>query len=111
MPDVGFIGSDCKDGIIRLHPQFRILLNPEESQELLFWEYLDPSQRRSSWGRTEILYFSNETMPLILGDICLLEKDDEKRQLYEEFLDYYCSLNKINKKRIPNYTQLDNRYG
>lgn len=104
MPDVGFIGSDCKDGIIRPHPQFKILLNPEESRELLFWEYLAPSQRRSNWGRTEILYFSNETMPLILSDICLLEKDEEKRQLCEEFLDYYCSLNKINKKRIPNDT-------
>lgn len=95
-----FIGSECTDGIIHAHEKYRIIL--DEQEKLLFWKYLENETKSQSikWGSVEFKYFSNMTMAHILHDILLIKRGTEKQQLCEEFVDYFCKLNKINKNQL-----------
>ncbi len=96
-----FIGSECTDGIIPAHEKYRIILTEEESRKLEFWRYFTPkSGSKRKWGLSEFKYFSNTAMAHILHDILVTKRGTAQQQLCEEFFDYFCELNKIDKKQI-----------
>lgn len=105
MPEDDFIGADCRDGFIPAHPKFRLLLNDEQAQKLNFWHYFSMKPAGKSWGRTEMRYFSNTSMAEILNDMLILSETPEEKAFREEFLDYFCALNKIEKERLPGYVR------
>lgn len=97
-----FIGPECTDGIIPAHEKYRILLTEHESQGFGFWRYFahEPGIQ-GKWGLVEYKYFSNLTMAHILYDILAIKQGTDQHQLCEEFISYFCELNKIDKKLIP----------
>jgi hypothetical protein len=95
-----FIGSQCSDGIIYAHEKYRIILTEEERENFEFWKYFaDASRDSKKWGLAEFRYFSNATMALILNDIHKVKQGTDEQQLCEDFLNYFCSLNRIDKSR------------
>lgn len=96
-----FIGPECTDGIIPAHEKYRIILTEDESEEIGFWKYFvhDPGSP-NKWGSVEFKYFSNMTMAHILHDILVLKRGTDQQLLCEEFIDYFCELNKIDHKQI-----------
>lgn len=89
-----FFGPDCMDGRIPAHDEYRIILNDNESEDLLFWNMVG-GNNISKWGSSEMKYLSNRTMATILNNILLLKRGTEQEQLCEEFINYFCKLNKI----------------
>lgn len=99
-----YIGSECYDGIIDAHDKFRIILDVNERKNFKFWKYFDDaSDKTPKWGYVEVKYFSNITMAHILSDILNVKKGTDEQQLCEDFLEYFCKLNKIEKASIPGY--------
>ncbi len=54
-----------------------------------------PDSQKTKWGSGEFKYISNMKMALILRDISLLKRGTDQQKLCEDFLEYYCDLNKI----------------
>ncbi len=102
MANEDFVGPECSDGIIPAHDKYWIVLSDDECKKFSFWKYFSDSRNNESlkWGSVELKYFSNVTMSQILHDIFELRRRTDQRQLCEEFFDYYCELNKIDKQRF-----------
>ncbi len=97
-----FVGSECTNGIIPAHDKYRIILDEDEKEKLWFWKYFahEPGSPNAKWGSVEFKYFSNMTMARILHDISLAKSGTDQQLLSEEFFDYFCELNKLDKKQI-----------
>jgi hypothetical protein len=95
-----FAGPECSDGMISAHKKYRIALDEDNFGKFLFWDYCgrDLGAKGAKWGSVEFKYFSNSTMLDILRDMCLAAPDGVKRELCEEFIEYFCKLNKLDKK-------------
>ena len=100
MVDEGFAGRLCEDGYIPAHPYYRIRLTEKESKRMPFWKYYtnDRYPDNITWsGRSR--YFSNAVMARILKDI--LSFRSEQEDYTQEIFDYFCLLNQIDEKDIP----------
>lgn len=96
-----FIGSYCEDGMIPAHENYRIVLSENESDSLLFWDFNNyQSNQILKWGSARVKYFSNRIMASILHKILVLRRDTEKECLAEDFLNYFCRLNKIDMTEV-----------
>ena len=97
-----FEGAKCQDGIIRAHDKYQIFLSEQEARTLLFWTNFEPSSNNAErkWGSVEFKYFPNTTMARILCDIYLLKQNTDQKKLCEQFINYFCELNKIDKKLL-----------
>lgn len=71
LPQTDFIGAECTDGFILLHPQHRLLL-PEDSA-FYFWDYAAQEPCPTQWGRSCIRYFANESAGRLLLELCRQE--------------------------------------
>lgn len=91
MPKETFEGSTCMDGIIHSHEKYRIKL--EETERLLFWNYITSNERSANWGNVELRYMSAVTMKKILNDMKLVIGDQKRRQDAEMFYDHFCLVN------------------
>lgn len=91
MVSEGFDGKCCEDGKIESHDVHRFKLEEEEMP--LFWGYFPNDSKLLKWGKTELKYFSNETMQNILKDIKQKIQNEERKQAMEEFYQYYCLVN------------------
>lgn len=102
-----FLGSECSDGIIPAHHKYRIILNDEQMKDFLLWDYFrnEAGNKSAKWGSAETKYFSNMTMAIILNDILSIMKGTDQQKLSEDFLNYYCKLNGINKRTIPGFVE------
>ncbi len=99
-----FIGKLCEDGIISAHPEYRIQLTPEESKKILFWNYYrnDKYPNRITWNAGKYRYLDNIWVAQMLKDIISLKSDPKEKKLAKKFLEYYCDLNRIEIKELPN---------
>ncbi len=100
-----FVGAKCEDGIIRAHDKYQIFLSEQEREQLLFWKYFEPAGDGAGrkWGTVEFKYLPNPTMARILGDICRIKYETDQRRLCEQFIEYFCGLNKIDGKALLNH--------
>jgi hypothetical protein len=99
MVEEDFFGSDCRDGIVKAHPVYRLEL-PRESC-LRFWPYItrEPSEQR--WGRTALKYCANSTVERVLFDMKTMFLGTEKEEAAERFYQYYCLLNRLQARQTP----------
>jgi len=99
-----FVGSACEDGMIAAHPKYRILFDDKEAKQLQFWKYFaDKSKNKNSgWGMVEIKYLPNSVMAKILYDILTIHRNTHSEKECQDFFNYYCSINKIDKKALAN---------
>lgn len=97
-----FIGRLCEDGYIPAHSEYRIKLSEQESKKMPFWKYYTNSRypNNMTWNSGTYRYFDNIWMAQILKDIVSLKIDREEQKLSQEFLDYFCRTNQIEKNEI-----------
>ena len=104
MASESFDGRLCEDGYITAHPNYRIKFSEEESEKILFWNYYHDKKAdtKTIWKSGRQRYFDNIWMAQILQDIVNLRKKPEEKQDAQNFLEYFCKINIINKNEIPN---------
>ena len=88
-----FFGSECTDGIINAHNEYRIRLN--ENKSLNYWDYFNVGENPPQWGSVEIKYCSNRVVVKILSDIREDVKDTADFDKADAFLKYFCRLNRL----------------
>ncbi len=98
-----FDAKQNEDGNIYAHPQYRIQLSPQESKNMLFWNYYSNGKFPSTitWGKAKYRYFDNIVMAQILRDIVLLKKKPQEQQEAQNFYEYFCMVNKLEEKDVP----------
>ncbi|MGI6578541.1 MAG: hypothetical protein ACOX1Q_11160 [Eubacteriales bacterium] len=96
-----FLGADHDDGIIPAHEKYRIVLG-DDSKPLKYWDYFKEKSAGKSvkWGSVEVKYFDNFTMARILTDMIECIKNEEQKQQCDEFIEYFCKLNRIDRNQI-----------
>ena len=101
-----FVGSECTDGIIPAHPDYRLELSDERKDRFLFWRYFEPpvAGKKPSWGSKEFRYVSNWKTAHLLLDIYSVAQEPEK-QLSRDFFEYFCRLNKFNSEVLISHLQ------
>lgn len=90
MPAPDLVGAECEDGVVRLHPRYR--LQAPAGSRPAFWSYFAPEERRARWGRVETLQFANGTAAALLADLAALQPA-ASAPLAEEFVRYHAQLN------------------
>lgn len=98
-----FTGHRCDDGIVPAHSQFRIKLTDEEGEKMLFWNYYVNKNypHRMTWNSGKYRYFDNIWTAQILKDIIQIKKEKEEIEAAEQFLEYFCQMNALNRDEIP----------
>lgn len=93
MVEEDFLGSYCRDRIIRAYPIYRLRLCP--AHQLLFWPYVIQEPGKQRWGGTALKYMTNKAGERILFDIKELSLCEESKECAEDFYQYYCKLNRL----------------
>lgn len=103
MVEEGFIGKLADDGFIPAHPEHRLELTEEESNEMLFWEYYvnEKFPLKTTWNSGKHRYFNNIWMAQILLKIISMKTDPTEQAKASQFFDYFCKYNKISKQDLP----------
>jgi len=103
MVNEAFSAKLCKDGYIPAHPEYRLRLSKQESEKMLFWNYYVNKRypHKMTWNSGRHRYFDNIWMAQILHDIISLKKDPQERELVQRFFEYFCQMNRINKRELP----------
>ncbi len=98
MASESFDGRECEDGYIVAHPEYRIQLTEEESEEMLFWKYYfdEKAEDETLWKSGRQRYFDNNWMAQILRDVVRLRENSEEKEDAEKFYEYFCRVNFIN---------------
>lgn len=104
MPNETFDGRLCADGYIEAHPEYRIHLSEAESKKMLFWNYYvdEKSPTKTIWNSGRQRYFENVWMAQILRDIVDLRKKPEEQKHAKAFFEYFCKVNFIDQRQLPN---------
>lgn len=102
MVEESFNGRKCEDGYIKAHLEYRIHLTKEESDKMLFWDYYYDKKfpEKTIWNSGRQRYFDNIWMAQILSSIVTLREKTDKAKEAENFLEYFCRLNQINKEEL-----------
>lgn len=103
MVNKNFIGRLCEDGYVPAHSKYRFRLSPQESRNMLFWNYSVNKKypQNMTWNTGRFRYFDNEWMAQILRDILSLKRETQEEKLVRQFYDYFCELNQIDQNTLP----------
>lgn len=103
MVNEDFIGKQCEDGFIPAHSKYRIRLTQQESEKMLFWNYYinEKYPQNITWNSGKYRYFDNICIAQILKDLVTLKSGLKEQELMKEFFKYFCDMNKINEKDLP----------
>lgn len=98
-----FSGNLTNDGMVPSHAEFRIELTDQEAKKMLFWNYYINKNypHRTTWNSGKYRYFDNVCIAQILIDIIALKTDEEQIKRAENFLEYFCQMNALDKDSIP----------
>jgi len=105
MVNEDFNGRLCDDGYITAHSKYRLSLIEEESQKekMLFWNYYTNEKypNNMTWKTGKYRYVDNVVIAQILRDIISLKRGSAEEELAMHFFDYFCKMNNIVKKDLP----------
>ncbi|MDD2447927.1 MAG: hypothetical protein PHY91_09680 [Tissierellia bacterium] len=95
-------GNEIKEGYVGSKSKYKVKLSPEEAGEILFWNYYSNNNnpQNISWNSGLHRYIYDEQAAQILKDIAEVKKGTKDEKLANEFLKYYCDINKIDIKKI-----------
>ena len=101
--DANYEGDNRDEGFVRANPKYRIKLTVQEAKKLKFWDYYFNINKpeRIVFGSGLHRYFSDEQSAQVLKKICDIKKGTSEEDLVKDFLEYYCSLKKLDLNRIP----------
>ena len=88
-----FWGEDCRDGMLKFHDEYRILLPPEA--RLPYWDYFKHHKTAPSWGRVAFKYLENTAMQTILLDMVRALEGTRQESAAREFCEYFCAVNRL----------------
>lgn len=97
-----YIGKLSEDGYIPAHSSYRIRLTEEESQQLLFWNYYynERYPDKMTWNAGRNRYMNNEWVAQMLQALIALKEDPKEKQFVQNFLNYFCRMNKLELKEL-----------
>lgn len=87
-----FYGDECDNGEILAHDKYRVLLEPQN--ELKIWDLVDEADVPKRFGGLHFRYISEQSGLLVLVAVKKL-LGEEKAELMDEIINYYCRLNDI----------------
>ncbi|WP_373895829.1 malate synthase [Virgibacillus natechei] len=98
-----FSGDLNDDGMVPAHAEYRMKLNDQEAEKMLFWNYyINKSYpHRTTWNSGKYRYFDNVWTAQILKDIIALKTDEEEIKEATNFLEYFCQMNALDMDNIP----------
>lgn len=98
-----FLGKMAIDGYIPAHSEYKLRLTDEESKKMLFWTYYINNRfpDKITWNTGRYRYFENVMVAQILKDIINLREDTEDKEFVQSFFDYFCNINFIDGKNLP----------
>lgn len=98
-----FTGNLNENGMVPAHEEFRIKLTDQEAEQMLFWNYYinKTYTDRMTWNSGKYRYFDNIWTAQILKDILELKRDETEINEVENFLEYFCKMNALDKENIP----------
>ena len=91
MVEADFLGTYCKDGIIKAHPDYRLRF-PHE-QRLNFWPYVNTELEKQRWGKKAFHYIRNRTVEHILFDVKEHFLPESLKKNADLFYQYFCKMN------------------
>ena len=70
---------------------------------MLFWNYYvnEKYPHRMTWNAGSCRYLDNMTIAQILKDLVKLKRSKKDKEFVQDFLSYFCELNKIDINDIP----------
>lgn len=99
--DEYFEGDDNKSGYVKANPDWRIELKKKEAYQMLFWKYhANKNPNSILWGSGVVRYISDDEAVQILRDVVNVIAPEDKHYA-QEFLQYYCEINRINEADVP----------
>jgi hypothetical protein len=106
--DENYAGDNKNQGYVGANPKYRMQLSIDEAKKLKFWDYYfninKPDKVKLGSGLHR--YFTDVQSVQVLKKICEIKKGTPEEELSKEFLEYYCTIKKldINNIAIPNGT-------
>lgn len=96
-------GNNIDDGMVPAHEEYRIELTEQEAEKMLFWDYYINKNypHRTTWNSGKYRYYDNLWTAQILKDIIALKTDENDIKQAEDFLEYFCKMNLLDKDNIP----------
>ncbi len=88
-----FWGEDCRDGLVKGHKKYRILL--PLTLAISFWPYFENEQGTPHWGNIPFKYLSSHTMQVILHEILKILAGTEQETAAQAFYEYFCKINRL----------------
>lgn len=88
-----FFGTYCRDGIIPLHEEQRLVIAAGEVAP--FWSYFEADEQPVKWGNTEIKYFANTIMQKILLELKQTITDPTRQKTADNLYRYFTSINRL----------------
>ena len=96
--DDTYEGDGSDEGYVSTTSKYKLKLSPIEAQKMLFWNYHSNSNNPETpaWNSGLHRYFQDDVAVQILRDIVEIKKATDDYELANEFLDYFCKINRVN---------------
>lgn len=96
------VGDSNIEGYVIADQTWKIELSPEEAHQILFWKYYKNgnSPGKIDWGSGLVRYLSDEQAVQILQDIVKVRTKQSDKDFAQQFLDHYCTVNKLNRANV-----------
>lgn len=103
MVDENYTGNLTEEGKVPSHSEYKIQLTDEEADQMLFWNYYinKTYPDRTTWNSGKYRYYDNIWTAQILKDLIELRSGEESAKEAEDFLEYFCKMNELDKDNIP----------
>lgn len=90
-------GNEFSAGRVEAHYKYRLSLTPQEAGLMKFWDYHRNKSEKApyKWGQGLFRYLDDNVCIKILKDIVNIKRGTADEQLAVEFLNYYCTINKL----------------
>ncbi len=98
-----YAGDDTQEGYVAANSQYKLKLTPEESKQILFWNYYKNGrgEKNCRWSSLLHRYMNDIVSAQLLRDIAHVKKNTPDEDLAQEFFVHYCEENKIDINNIP----------
>lgn len=96
-------GDEHEAGYVTTKSTYKLKLSSEEAHQILLWNYhKNPNDEdRAFWGSGLYRYITDTVSAQILKDIAIIKKGTTDEDLAKEFLEYYCQVNNVDLKTLP----------
>lgn len=95
--DETYEGDNRDEGYVTTSSQYKIELTPHEAMHMKFWNYHANGNQseKAVWSSGLHRYFEDDVATQILRDIVKIKVGTKDEQLAQEFLEYFCKVNRV----------------